>query len=152
MMGKSLPDMVRRMGIGALGRLVTWGRKGKVSLEKVQRLHQTDEVWESTVQRMRVWITPDDQPPYRPYVILTVSRTGRVVGSDLVDDAPTPDQVLIILARAMYHPTLGGGGKRRPTAIYVDDKVLAEALFLALNLRVNLLELVKLFGRRHFYL
>jgi hypothetical protein len=128
MMGKSLPDLVRYMGIGVLGRLLTWSRKKNVPLKKAQRLRQTDEVWESTVQRMRIWITPDDQVPYRPYVVLTASRTGQVAGSDLVDDAPTPDQLLNALARAMYYPTLGGGGKRRPAAIYVDDKALAEAL------------------------
>ncbi len=127
-MGKSLPDQVRYMGIEALGKLMTLGRKKNVSLKKVKRLRQTDEVWESTIQRTRIWIAPDDQPPYRPYVILTVSRTGQIAGSDLVDDVPTPDQLLNALARAMYYPVWGGGGKRRPAAIYVDDKALVEAL------------------------
>jgi len=100
----------------------------KGPLAKVHRLRQTDEVWESTVRRMRAWVAPRDQAPYRPYVVLVASDTGQVVGSDTVKDVPPPDRVLNTLARAMRRPILGGGRKRRPTAIYVDDESLVEAL------------------------
>ena len=100
----------------------------KGPLTKVHRLRQTDEVWESTIRRMRTWITPRNQSPYRPYVILTASQTGKVVGSNVVDDFPTPDQVLNALAKTMRRPSLGGGRKRRPAVIYVDDEALVEAL------------------------
>nr|HID12984.1 hypothetical protein [Anaerolineae bacterium] len=97
-------------------------------LAKVRRLRQTDEVWESTVRRMRAWITPKDQDPYRPYITITVSQTGKVVGTDVVDDVPTPDQVLNAIAKAMRRPALGGGRKRRPAVIHMDDETLVEAL------------------------
>jgi hypothetical protein len=97
-------------------------------LTKVRRLRQTDEVWESSVRRMRTWITPRNQTPYRPYVVLTVSQTGKIIGSDIVDDVPSPDQVLNTVAKAMRRPTLGAGRKRRPAIIYVDDEALVEAL------------------------
>ena len=97
-------------------------------LTKVHRLRQTDEVWESAVRRMRAWITPRNQAPYRPYVVLTVSPTGKVVGTDVVEDVPTPDQVLNALARAMRRPALGSGRKRRPAVIYMDDEALVQAL------------------------
>jgi|GEM_PF-566756 len=100
----------------------------KGPLTKVHRLRQTDEVWESSTRRMRTWITPRDQAPYRPYVILTVSQTGQVVGSNIVEDVPPPDRVLNAIARAMRRPILGGGRKRRPTAVYVDDEALVEML------------------------
>jgi hypothetical protein len=100
----------------------------KSPLAKVRRLPQTDEVWEGTARRMRAWITPRDQAPYRPYVILIVSRTGQVVGSDIVADMPTPEHVLNVIAQAMRRPTLGGGRKRRPTIIYLDDKAVVKTL------------------------
>jgi len=97
-------------------------------LTKVHRLPQMDEVWESTVRPMRAWVTPRDQEPYRPYVILVVSEIGQVVGSDTVEHMPPPERVLSTLAKAMRRPILGGGRKRRPTVIYVDDEALVEAL------------------------
>lgn len=97
-------------------------------LAKVHRLRQTDEAWESAVCRMRTWVTPRDQAPYRPYVVLAVSPTGRVISSDVVEGVPTPDQVLNTIAKAMRRPALGGGGKRRPAVIYMDDKALIELL------------------------
>lgn len=100
----------------------------KGPLAKVHRLRQTDEAWESTVRLMRVWITPRDQAPYRPYTILTVSQEDQVVGSDTVGDVPPPGQVLNALAKAMRRPTLGSGRKRRPAVIYMDDKALVETL------------------------
>jgi hypothetical protein len=98
------------------------------SLAKLERLRQVDEVWESTVRRMRAWVTPRNQPSYRPYVILTVSRNGNVAGSEIVEDLPSPEHFLDVLAQAMRRPILGGGKKRRPTTIYVDDKGLVKAL------------------------
>lgn len=100
----------------------------KGPLTKVSRLRQTNEVWESTVRRMRAWITPKGQKPYRPYIVLMVSQAGKVVGSDICESEPTSDQVLDILAKIMRRPTLGGGRKRRPGAIYIDDETLVEAL------------------------
>lgn len=97
-------------------------------LSKVHRLRQTDEVWESSVSRMRAWITPRNQAPYRPYVILTVSQTGKVVGTNVVDDIPTPDQFLNTIVKTMRRPALGSGRKRRPAVIYVDDEALVETL------------------------
>ena len=97
-------------------------------LAKVHRLRQTDEVWESSVRRMRAWITPRNQAPYRPYVVLAVSSAGKVVGSDVVEDMPGPDRVLNTIAKAMRRPALGSGRKRRPAVIYLDDKALIESL------------------------
>lgn len=101
----------------------------KGALTKVDRLRQTNEAWESTIRYMRAWITPKGQKPYRPYIILTVSQTGnKVVGSEVCESKPTPEQVLNTLAKVMRRPTLGGGRKRRPAVIYIDDETLVEAL------------------------
>lgn len=100
----------------------------KDSLTRVRHLRQTDEAWECSVQRMRSWITPRDQAPYRPYIVMVVSLTGAVVGSNVVEGAPTPDQVMDGLVKAMLRPTLGSGRKRRPAAIYVDDEAVVKVL------------------------
>ncbi len=100
----------------------------KGPLAKVHRLRQTDEVWESSVRRMRAWITPRNQAPYRPYIVMAVSQTGKVVGSDIVGAVPPPAQVLNVIAQAMRRPALGGGRKRRPAVVYVDDEALVETL------------------------
>ena len=113
---------------GPIGRLMSSGRPDQVPLQNAVDLPQRDEIWECTVRRVRAWIAPPDQDPYRPYIILTVSRTGKVRGSEIVEESPTTLQVVNALAKAMLYPTPGAGGKYRPTAVYVDDTDLAEAL------------------------
>jgi hypothetical protein len=124
-MKRKLIDMLA----GTVGRLLTMGRPDEVPLEKVRDLQQTDEVWESTVRLARVWITPDDEAPYRPYLALTVSPKGQLLGAEILDkDPPTPAEVTNALAKAMRHPSPGAGGKRRPKTIQMDDESLVEAL------------------------
>lgn len=113
---------------GTVGRLMSLGKPDQVPLENARDLPQGDERWECAVREARAWITPPDRRPYRPYIILTVSRTGKVVGTDLVEDEPTLPQVMNGLAKAMLYPAPGGGGKRRPAVVYVDDTSLVEAL------------------------
>lgn len=120
-------DMLDFMA-GTVGRLMSSGRPDQVDLEGAGDLPQRNERWECAVRKARAWITPPDRRPYRPYIILTVSRTGKVVGTDLVEDEPTLPQVVNALAKAMLYPTPNAGGKRRPTVVYVDDTTLVEAL------------------------
>jgi hypothetical protein len=124
-------DMKRNMLdflAGPAGRLTSLGRPDQVPLQDALDLPQRDEVWECTDRRARAWITPRDREPYRPYMILTVSRTGRVRGSEIVEDAPTTAQVVNALAKAMLYPAPGAGARYRPTVVYVDNEVLTRAL------------------------
>ncbi len=123
-MRKNAMDWLASLG----GRLMTLGRPDKVPLEKTLNLHQSDEIWECTVRRARTWITPPDQDPYRPWIIVTVSRDGRVLGTELTEEEPTPAEVVNALAKAMRHPVPGSGGRRRPTAIYLDNVELTKVL------------------------
>ena len=114
---------------GTVGRLLTMGRPDEVPLEEVRDLRQADEVWESTIRLARIWITPPDEDPYRPYLALTVSPTGQILGTEILDkDPPMSDEVINALAKAMCYPGPGAGGKRRPTAIHMEDEALVEAL------------------------
>lgn len=110
------------------------GGPDEVPLEETTALPQRDGVWECAVRRARAWITPPDCDPYRPYIILTASRagrvvgTGKVVGSEVIEGPPTPPQVVNALAKAMLYPAPNAGGRRRPATIYVDDAALVKSL------------------------
>ena len=39
-------------------------------VQHVQRLPQRDEYWVGTHRLARMWVTPRNAPPYRPYVTL----------------------------------------------------------------------------------
>lgn len=112
-------------GIG--GGLLT-PRGDDVPLERALDLPQRNEIWECAVRRARAWIGPPDRTPFRPWIIITVSRDGRVRGTDIIEEQPSPPDVINALARAMCQPAPGSGGKRRPTSVYMDDAGLAEAV------------------------
>jgi hypothetical protein len=114
--------------VGMGGRAMALGRPDEVELEKTLDLRQRDEIWECTVRRARAWITPPDRDPYRPYIVIAVSRDGKVLGTEIFEGEPTRAEVINVLAKAMYYPAAGSGGKRRPTIIQLDDEVLTEAL------------------------
>jgi hypothetical protein len=104
------------------------GRPDKVPLEKTLDLRQRDEIWECTARQARVWIAPPDRDPYRPFIVLTVSRDDRILGLEVLEGPPTPPEVVNALAKAMCHPAPGSGGKRRPTVIHLDAAILIEAV------------------------
>ena len=105
-------------------------------LNKIRRLNQSDATWLCTARRAPLWITPDDQPPYRPYVVLVVEQeTEMVRRTDIEDERPTPDMVLETLLKGMVKPIMGplgslmGFGKRgRPARVLIDDARLVRAL------------------------
>ncbi len=100
----------------------------RVPLKDAHALPQRDEWWECTARRARLWVTPPHADPYRPYIILIVSRTGFVVGFDITENPPTPAQIVNVLATAMLYPVPGAGTRRRPVGVYLDHESLAVAL------------------------
>lgn len=74
-----------------------------------------DETWGVAARRMRTWVTPDDQPPYRPYIILVLDVTGRrIVGQAVEMSAPDAEAIFKVLQQAIRKPNPGGGKGRRP--------------------------------------
>jgi len=100
----------------------------KDPLEKIRQLKQTDEVWEGTTRLARMWITPKNASPYRPYHLMFVSDTDRVVLTKLEDAPPTPNQVLDAFFKTMRRPALGAGRKRRPQVLALDDQEMVQVL------------------------
>ena len=106
-------------------------------MNKVRRLRQSDATWLCTARRARTWITPKDQPPYRPYAVLVLEQETELIRRiEIEDEQPTPDVVMETLLKAMLRPMLGpvlgplvGFGKRiRPARVLLDDADLAQAL------------------------
>ncbi len=100
----------------------------KITLEEIRRLKQINEVWEGTTRQGRLWITPKDEPPYRPYYIKFISDRDKVLCTGLEEAPPTPDQVWEKLLKTMHRPMLGAGRKRRPKMVVMDDEQLVQAL------------------------
>jgi len=98
-------------------------------LNKVRRLPQNDATWLCTARRARTWITPRDQPPYRPYAVLVLEQEKELIRRiELEEEQPTPDVVMEALLKAMLRPMLGSGRRVRPARVSLDDADLVRAL------------------------
>jgi tetratricopeptide (TPR) repeat protein len=102
-------------------------RKSRRSPDK---LPQYTETWYVTIRQLRVWITPPDEDPWRPFIVLIPNLDKGVL--QLLEpspDYPTSEQLLALLWRAMKEPPKGTKLKpHRPTRIQFEDAALAEAL------------------------
>lgn len=90
---------------------------------------QVREDWGVAVFRLRAWIAPKDQPPYRPFVIMVLDLThDLILNSELVEGSPDAKAVLAVLHNAMNHPIRGVGKPRRPERVVFVDPAHAESL------------------------
>lgn len=98
-------------------------------LNKAAGLPQSNAVWQATARRAPVWITPKNELPYRPYIILVAdASTGRIRQSSIEENRPTVQRVLAVLGSAMLNPIVGGGKRCRPARLLADDAALVQAL------------------------
>jgi hypothetical protein len=104
------------------------------SLAALRGLKLYDETWQIARRRMRLWITPPDKEPERPYIILCQSLDGPVLVSNIQPGNPSPEEMLAALATAMRRPPEGAGPPRRPTLVELEEAELVEALAPALDL------------------
>ncbi|MBI3764850.1 MAG: hypothetical protein HY260_23665 [Chloroflexi bacterium] len=90
---------------------------------------QVPEEWGVGVFQLRIWITPEDQSPYRPFVIMVIDLTNDLIlNSDMAQTTPDANAVLAVLRNAMNHPVRGAGKPRRPERIVFVDPAHAESL------------------------
>jgi len=98
-------------------------------LKKVQRLKQRDVVWAGTCRLARMWITPKNAPPYRPYVALLLNHKNKILRTQVLEQPPTTEQLFEVLLQAMRRPMLGSDWRAcRPTSIYLDNADYVAAL------------------------
>jgi hypothetical protein len=98
------------------------------SISKILTIRQSKAIWQCTVRRAPVWITPKNKPAYRPYILLVVDQDSEVViKTEIETKRPNPQAVLGHLFDAMQGSILTLGSRIRPTRICVDDAELVLA-------------------------
>ncbi len=99
------------------------------STRTLNKLPQSDEQWLLAAHRLRTWIAPPDETPYRPYVVLTLSATtGMLIGNALLERAPTADEVRAALFKAMAKPPRIAGPAQRPREVILADRAWVNEL------------------------
>ncbi|MBN1888262.1 MAG: hypothetical protein JW850_09735 [Thermoflexales bacterium] len=102
-------------------------------IDRARRVRQSNSTWLCTARRAPTWIVPQDQPPYRPYLVLVLEQESeRIRQARILEEQPGFEQVLEVLVEAMLpalpRRLLGFGGRTRPARILIDDAALAQAL------------------------
>ncbi len=99
------------------------------SARSLAKLPQTSETWQIAVTQVRTWVMSADGKPRRPYAIFILNLDdGAMMGAELAEVVPAPEQVRDALFKAMRKPPQEVGPPRRPQSIGVPDAMLAETL------------------------
>ncbi len=98
-------------------------------------LPQQSETWHVAVRHLRIWISPPDEDPARPFVVLILNLDfGTIQRGEIAPEPPNPEQMEQILSQSMDEPPQGMRQKaHRPTHIEFEDAELAAALAPALE-------------------
>lgn len=100
----------------------------KSFMNKAKNLKQVDEIWEIAARPTRTWVESRGGDPYRPWLVMAVSRDDKIIHHSMYPKKPTAFEVAEALFKAMLRPSLGAGKKRRPATIVTDDEKLLEEL------------------------
>ncbi|MEJ2708201.1 MAG: hypothetical protein P8074_11355, partial [Anaerolineales bacterium] len=100
-----------------------------ISKEELIALPQSTETWFLAVRQLRIWITPEDKAPRRPYLTLAIREpTGEILGSAL-GEQPVPNQVQQTLFKTMMNPHQATGLEpHRPKRIFFEDRDLQKEI------------------------
>lgn len=100
-----------------------------------ENLPQQAETWHLLIQQLRIWITPPDEEPWRPYIVLVLNiESGVLQFFELVPERPAPEQLQDILWRAMQQPPKNVGQKpHRPARVQFEEAAPAQTLKPALE-------------------
>ncbi len=99
------------------------------SIKKLKTLAQADNQWQLVIEKMQAWITPPNEKPYRPYLLLIFDlESGMILRSDALQHAPTVPDARDILFKAMIKSSPITGAASRPRSIGLADLSLMEAL------------------------
>jgi tetratricopeptide (TPR) repeat protein len=99
------------------------------SIKKLRTLAQSDSHWQLVIEKMRAWITPPHEKPYRPYILFILDLTSKmIVASDLTQYVPTANDVRDVLFKAIVKPADMPGLGQRPHTIGLADSRLVEEL------------------------
>ncbi len=95
----------------------------------ISNLPRVNETWFVAINRLRTWVAPRKEKPYRPFLVSVLNHAvGTIRGSQIFPATPSPQQVYDTLAQAMRHPAPFGGTRGVPRMVLVADNALADAL------------------------
>lgn len=90
------------------------------STQALLKLPRLPETWLIGIVRLRIWITPEDETPYRPWLVVVVSgETGKLRATNLFPAEPTVQEVYDVLAQGMRKPAAKAGKPARPARVVV---------------------------------
>jgi hypothetical protein len=96
-------------------------------LNKLLKIRQGNAIWQCTLRRAPVWITPKKEPTYRPFILMVVDQDSQmVIKTEIVEKRPAPQAVLDHLFDTMQGNILTLRQKHRPACINIDDAELAQ--------------------------
>ena len=98
--------------------------------QSLLKLPQHQESWYLAVRKLRIWITPPDEPPYRPYGIFAVNLAqGYIQGFEIIPLEPNTDQIIEDLAKILSNQPENLPYKpHRPMEIHFEDDQLRKTL------------------------
>lgn len=117
--------------------------------EKLLKIKQDDVTWQCTLRRAPMWITPKNEPAYRPFILLILDQDRQqILKTEIQNERPAPQWVLEQLLKTMQGASLFTLLKKhRPKRISIDDPALAahcapelSGLGITCNLRASLPE------------
>jgi hypothetical protein len=97
-------------------------------IDKLLKIRQGSALWQCTIRRAPLWITPKKQPAYRPFILLVLDQeTEKILATEIMSDRPAPQAVLEQLFKTMQGTMLTMFNKQRPMHISLDDATLVQA-------------------------
>lgn len=102
----------------------------KIDLSSTRHLPRLPETWYVAVRRLRTWVAPPDEEPWRPLILLIFNQNKRLIQNmDMLAAPPTPEQVVEMLLVAMHKPPQGTHQKpHRPRRLVFDDPDLVASI------------------------
>jgi len=133
-------------------------RKRIQSLLNAERSHMC---WELGHFQTPMFIQEPGESPTKPYMLVCIDTASTVVmGSELLHDPPSPQDLLSLLIASMEKPLTGSGVPVLPESVRLDDPSVFELVgyeFGQLGLRVELvkrlsaLQVFKRIAERDFF-
>ena len=132
------------------------GKKHLMSLRKrIQNLLNADRspmCWELGHFQVPMFIQEPGRTPTKPYMLVCLDKASTaIMGSDLVQDSPSSQDLLTLLIVSMENPLLGSGIPILPKSVHLDDPAVLEPIGTELGqLSVKLMLVKRLSGLHEF--
>lgn len=92
-------------------------------------LARMNETWIVPVARLRTWILPEGEAPFRPYVALVISiESGALRASDIYPQAPAASALVGLIRQAIREPLENSGEPGFPARVLVAESEMAKQL------------------------